>query len=59
MKTVDNFYYEILPPYTMSCSDPSINALVALIFATFMQVNAFMRIIVSYIHDVLLISVQF
>ncbi|XP_028735275.1 olfactory receptor 5AC1-like [Peromyscus leucopus] len=46
---IDHFYCEILPLYTISCTDPSINALVAFIFAIFIQVSTFMSIIVSYI----------
>ncbi|XP_008821590.1 olfactory receptor 5AC1-like [Nannospalax galili] len=45
---IDHFYCEILPLYTISCTDPSINTLVAFIFATFIQVSTFMSIIVSY-----------
>uniref|UniRef100_A0A8C2LF51 Olfactory receptor n=1 Tax=Cricetulus griseus TaxID=10029 RepID=A0A8C2LF51_CRIGR len=46
---IDHFYCEILPLYTISCTDPSINALVAFLFAIFIQVSTFMSIIVSYI----------
>nr|XP_048278812.1 olfactory receptor 5AC1-like [Myodes glareolus] len=46
---IDHFYCEILPLYSISCTDPSINALVAFIFAVFIQVSTFMSIIVSYI----------
>ncbi|XP_057621415.1 olfactory receptor 5AC1-like [Chionomys nivalis] len=46
---IDHFYCEILPLYSISCTDPSINALVAFIFAIFIQVSTFMSIIVSYI----------
>nr|XP_006981665.2 olfactory receptor 5AC1-like [Peromyscus maniculatus bairdii] len=46
---IDHFYCEIFPLYTISCTDPSINALVAFIFAIFIQVSTFMSIIVSYI----------
>ncbi|XP_036059843.1 olfactory receptor 5AC1-like [Onychomys torridus] len=45
---IDHFYCEILPLYKISCTDPSINALVAFIFAIFIQVSTFMSIIVSY-----------
>ncbi|XP_059133414.1 olfactory receptor 5AC1-like [Peromyscus eremicus] len=47
---IDHFYCEILALYTISCTDPSINALVAFIFAIFIQVSTFMSIIASYIH---------
>ncbi|XP_050004992.1 olfactory receptor 5AC1-like [Alexandromys fortis] len=46
---IDHFYCEILPLYSISCTDPSINALVAFIFAVFIQVSTFMSIIISYI----------
>uniref|UniRef100_A0A8C0P723 G-protein coupled receptors family 1 profile domain-containing protein n=1 Tax=Canis lupus familiaris TaxID=9615 RepID=A0A8C0P723_CANLF len=43
-----HFYCEILPLYTISCTNPSINALVLFIFAAFIQAFTFMTIIVSY-----------
>ncbi|XP_010964771.3 olfactory receptor 5AC1-like [Camelus ferus] len=43
-----HFYCEILPLFTISCTDPSINALVVLISAIFIQAFTFMSIIVSY-----------
>ncbi|XP_040606230.1 olfactory receptor 5AC1-like [Mesocricetus auratus] len=46
---IDHFYCEILPLYTISCTDPSINALVAFLFAIFIQVSTFVSIIVSYL----------
>ncbi|XP_052595759.1 olfactory receptor 5AC1-like [Peromyscus californicus insignis] len=46
---IDHFYCEILPLYTISCTDPSINALIIFIFAVSIQVSTFMSIIVSYI----------
>ncbi|XP_052595771.1 olfactory receptor 5AC1-like [Peromyscus californicus insignis] len=46
---IDHFYCDILTLYTISCTDPSINALVAFIFAIFIQVSTFMSIIISYI----------
>ncbi|XP_028735273.1 olfactory receptor 5AC1-like [Peromyscus leucopus] len=46
---IDNFYCDVLPLYTISCTDPSINALIIFIFAIFIQVSTFMSIIVSYI----------
>ncbi|XP_051047613.1 olfactory receptor 5AC1 [Phodopus roborovskii] len=45
---IDHFYCEILPLYTISCTDPSINALVVFIFAAVIQAITFMSIIVSY-----------
>ncbi|XP_004858001.1 olfactory receptor 5AC1-like [Heterocephalus glaber] len=47
---IDHFYCEILPLYTISCTDPSINALVVFIFAAFIQAITFMSIIFSYTH---------
>ncbi|XP_068832080.1 olfactory receptor 5AC1-like [Capricornis sumatraensis] len=41
------FYCEILPLFAISCTDPSINALV-LISASFIQASAFITIMVSY-----------
>ncbi|XP_003508913.1 olfactory receptor 5AC1 [Cricetulus griseus] len=45
---IDHFYCEILPLYTISCTDPSINALLVFIFAAVIQAITFMSIIVSY-----------
>ncbi|XP_008821593.1 olfactory receptor 5AC1-like [Nannospalax galili] len=45
---IDHFYCEILPLYTISCTDPSINALVVFIFSAFIQAITFMSIVVSY-----------
>ncbi|XP_036059833.1 olfactory receptor 5AC1-like [Onychomys torridus] len=45
---IDHFYCEILPLYTLSCTDPSINALVVFIFSAVIQAITFMSIIVSY-----------
>ncbi|XP_032262009.1 olfactory receptor 5AC1-like [Phoca vitulina] len=45
---IHHFYCEILPLYTISCTDPSINALVLFIFAAFIQAFTFMTIIASY-----------
>ncbi|XP_051006413.1 olfactory receptor 5AC1-like [Acomys russatus] len=47
---IDHFYCEILPLYTISCTDPSINALVVFIFAAVIQAVTFMSIVVSYAH---------
>ncbi|XP_006981692.1 olfactory receptor 5AC1-like [Peromyscus maniculatus bairdii] len=46
---IDHFYCDVLPLYAISCTDPSINALIIFIFAIFIQVSTFMSIIVSYI----------
>ena len=46
--TIHHFYCEILPLFTISCTDPSINALGLFIFAAFIQAFTFMGIIVSY-----------
>ncbi|XP_021010262.1 olfactory receptor 5AC1-like [Mus caroli] len=46
---IDHFYCEILPLYRISCTDPSINVLVAFIMAILIQVSTFMSIIVSYV----------
>ncbi|XP_032157926.1 olfactory receptor 5AC1-like [Mustela erminea] len=45
---IPHFYCEILLLYIISCTDPSINALVVFIFAAFIQAFTFMTIIVSY-----------
>ncbi|XP_048201930.1 olfactory receptor 5AC1-like [Perognathus longimembris pacificus] len=45
---IDHFYCEILPLFTISCTDPSINALVAFVFATVIQEFSFISIIISY-----------
>nr|XP_048278726.1 olfactory receptor 5AC1-like [Myodes glareolus] len=47
---IDHFYCEILPLYTLSCTDPSINALVVFIFAAVIQAITFMSIMISYAH---------
>ncbi|XP_052014520.1 olfactory receptor 5AC1-like [Apodemus sylvaticus] len=47
---IDHFYCEILPLYTISCTDPSINAFVVFIFAAVIQAVTFMSIVVSYAH---------
>ncbi|KAM4887381.1 olfactory receptor 5AC1-like [Thomomys bottae] len=52
---IDHFYCEILPLYTISCTDPSLNALVVLIFAGCIQAITFMSIIISYIRVLLVI----
>ncbi|XP_076724043.2 olfactory receptor 5AC1-like isoform X1 [Callospermophilus lateralis] len=45
---IDHFYCEILPLFTISCTDPSLNALVIFIFATSIQEFSLLSIIVSY-----------
>uniref|UniRef100_A0A8D1BB86 Olfactory receptor n=1 Tax=Sus scrofa TaxID=9823 RepID=A0A8D1BB86_PIG len=45
---IHHFYCEIMPLFTISCTDPSINALVIFIFSIFIQAFTFMAIIVSY-----------
>ncbi|XP_006171630.1 olfactory receptor 5AC1 [Tupaia chinensis] len=52
---IHHFYCEILPFYTISCTDPSINALVIFVFSTFIQAFTFMSIIISYIRVLLAI----
>ncbi|XP_075399551.1 olfactory receptor 5AC1-like [Tenrec ecaudatus] len=43
-----HFYCEILPLYKISCTNPSINALVIFVFSALIQAFTFMTIIVSY-----------
>uniref|UniRef100_A0A673TMC8 G-protein coupled receptors family 1 profile domain-containing protein n=1 Tax=Suricata suricatta TaxID=37032 RepID=A0A673TMC8_SURSU len=43
------FYCEILQLFKISCTDPTVNTLLVLIFSAFIQVFTFMTIIVSYI----------
>ncbi|XP_042532910.1 olfactory receptor 5AC1-like [Dipodomys spectabilis] len=45
---INHFYCEILPLFTISCTDPSINALVIFVFATVIQEFSFISIIISY-----------
>uniref|UniRef100_A0A8D1IN83 Olfactory receptor n=1 Tax=Sus scrofa TaxID=9823 RepID=A0A8D1IN83_PIG len=45
---IHHFYCEIMPLFTISCTDPSINTLVVFIFATFIQAFTFTAITVSY-----------
>ena len=45
---IDHFYCEILPLYTISCTDASLNALVIFIFASSIQISTSVTIIVSY-----------
>nr|XP_019612033.1 PREDICTED: olfactory receptor 5AC1-like [Rhinolophus sinicus] len=42
------FYCEILQLFKISCTDPTVNTLLVLIFSTFIQVFTFMTIMVSY-----------
>ncbi|XP_022364433.1 olfactory receptor 5AC1-like [Enhydra lutris kenyoni] len=43
------FYCEILQLFKISCTDPTVNTLLVLIFSAFIQVFTFMTIMVSYI----------
>ncbi|XP_019822957.2 olfactory receptor 5AC1-like [Bos indicus] len=45
---IHHYFCEILPLFTISCTDPSINALVLFISASFIQAFTFITIIVSY-----------
>ncbi|XP_014336825.2 olfactory receptor 5AC1-like [Bos mutus] len=45
---IHHCFCEILPLFTISCTDPSINALVLFISASFIQAFIFITIIVSY-----------
>ncbi|XP_052014556.1 olfactory receptor 5AC2-like [Apodemus sylvaticus] len=45
---IDHFYCEILPLYTISCTDASLNSLVIFIFASSIQISTSVTIIVSY-----------
>ncbi|XP_008821598.1 olfactory receptor 5AC1-like [Nannospalax galili] len=45
---IDHFYCEILPLYTISCTDPSLNALVVFICASSIQISTSVTIVVSY-----------
>nr|XP_048278772.1 olfactory receptor 5AC1-like [Myodes glareolus] len=45
---IDHFYCEILPLYTISCTDPSLNALVTFIIANSIQISTSVTIVVSY-----------
>ncbi|KAM9201388.1 olfactory receptor 5AC1-like [Dugong dugon] len=45
---IQYFYCEILQLFKISCTDPTINTSVILIFSAFIQVFTFMAIIVSY-----------
>ncbi|XP_037688180.1 olfactory receptor 5AC1-like [Choloepus didactylus] len=46
---VHYFYCEILQLFKISCTDPTVNMLLVLIFSAFIQVFTFMIIIISYI----------
>ncbi|XP_003410395.2 olfactory receptor 5AC1-like [Loxodonta africana] len=45
---IQYFYCEILQLFKISCTDPTINAFLILVFSAFIQVLTFMAIIVSY-----------
>ncbi|XP_006171611.1 olfactory receptor 5AC2-like [Tupaia chinensis] len=46
--TIHHFYCEILQLFKISCNDPSINALMIVIFAALIQISTLMTIIISY-----------
>uniref|UniRef100_A0A8D0XA80 Olfactory receptor n=1 Tax=Sus scrofa TaxID=9823 RepID=A0A8D0XA80_PIG len=45
---IHHFYCEIMPLFTISCTDPSINTLMVFILGTFIQTFTFITITVSY-----------
>ncbi|XP_004596611.2 olfactory receptor 5AC1-like isoform X1 [Ochotona princeps] len=45
---VQYFYCEILQLFKISCSDPTINILLVVVFSAFIQVSTFMMILISY-----------
>ncbi|XP_005076805.1 olfactory receptor 5AC1-like [Mesocricetus auratus] len=45
---IDHFYCEILPLYTISCTDPSLNTLIIFICASSIQISTSVTILVSY-----------
>ncbi|XP_028719247.1 olfactory receptor 5AC1-like [Peromyscus leucopus] len=45
---IEHFYCDFLPVYTISCTDPSLNALVIFIFASSIQISTSVTIVVSY-----------
>ncbi|XP_027269130.1 olfactory receptor 5AC1-like [Cricetulus griseus] len=45
---IDHFYCEILPLYTISCTDPSLNTLIIFICASSIQISTSVTIVVSY-----------
>ncbi|EGW10277.1 olfactory receptor 5AC1 [Cricetulus griseus] len=45
---IDHFYCEILPLYSIACTDPSLNALVVFICASSIQISTSVTIVVSY-----------
>ncbi|XP_036059915.1 olfactory receptor 5AC1-like [Onychomys torridus] len=45
---IDHFYCEILPLFTISCTDPFLNALLMFIIASSVQIGTFFIIVVSY-----------
>ncbi|XP_004636675.1 olfactory receptor 5AC1, partial [Octodon degus] len=47
---IDYFYCEILQLFKISCTDPTINIFLVLIFSAFIQVFTFMTIIISYFY---------
>nr|XP_004663373.1 olfactory receptor 5AC1-like [Jaculus jaculus] len=47
-RIIHYFYCEILQLFKLSCTDPTVNMLLVLVFSAFIQVFTFMTIIVSY-----------
>ncbi|KAM6162541.1 LOW QUALITY PROTEIN: olfactory receptor 5AC1-like [Erethizon dorsatum] len=47
---IDYFYCEILQLFKISCTDPTVNIFLVLIFSAFIQVFTFMAIIISYFY---------
>ncbi|XP_005076804.2 olfactory receptor 5AC1-like [Mesocricetus auratus] len=45
---IDHFYCDLLPLYTISCTDPTLNALVIFIFASSIQISTSVTIVASY-----------
>ncbi|XP_051047618.1 olfactory receptor 5AC1-like [Phodopus roborovskii] len=45
---IDHFYCEILPLYTIACTDPTLNALIVFICASSIQISTSVTIVVSY-----------
>ncbi|XP_010642819.1 olfactory receptor 5AC1 isoform X2 [Fukomys damarensis] len=52
---VNYFYCEILQLYKISCTDPTVNVFLVLIFSAFIQVFTFITIVISYFYVLLAI----
>ncbi|XP_004858002.1 olfactory receptor 5AC1-like [Heterocephalus glaber] len=52
---VNYFYCEILQLFKISCTDPTVNIFLVLIFSAFIQIFTFMTIIISYFYVLLAI----